>query len=81
MQIPVEISFDNIESSDWAEQEIRARISKLERIYDRMTTCRVRVAQRAKYSNGTIPPVVHIEMSIPGYKDLVVSHEPDHLQQ
>jgi ribosome-associated translation inhibitor RaiA/cold shock CspA family protein len=81
MQIPVEISFDNIESTDWAEQEIRAKISKLERIYDRMTTCRVRVAQRARNSNGTIPPVVHIEMSIPGYKDLVVSHEPEHLQQ
>ena len=44
-------------------------------------TCRVRVDQRAKNSNGTIPPVVHIEMGIPGRKDLVVSHEPDHLQQ
>jgi ribosome-associated translation inhibitor RaiA/cold shock CspA family protein len=81
MQIPVEIAFHNIESSDWAEEEIRGKIAKLERIYDRLTTCRVRVDQRANNSNGTIPPVVHIEMSIPGYKDLVVSHEPDYLQQ
>jgi cold shock CspA family protein len=28
---------------------------------------------------GTIPPVVHIELGIPGRKDLVVSHEPEHL--
>jgi ribosome-associated translation inhibitor RaiA len=81
MQISPEIAFHNIDSSDWAEDEIRSRIAKLERIYDRLTTCRVRVDQRNTNSAGTIPPVVHIEMSIPGYKDLVVSHEPDHLQQ
>src|SRR5215207_6053500 len=81
MQIPVEIAFHNIESIPWAEEEIRARIAKLEKIYDRLTTCRVRVDQRARNATGTIPPVVRIEMSIPGRKDLVVSHEPDHLQQ
>lgn len=81
MQISPEIAFHNVDGSDWAEQEIRNKIAKLERIYDRITTCRVRVDQRANNSNGTIPPVVRIEMSIPGYKDLVVSHEPDYLQQ
>jgi ribosome-associated translation inhibitor RaiA/cold shock CspA family protein len=81
MQIPPEIAFHNIERSAWAEDEIRARIAKLERIYDRLITCRVRVDQRAQNSSGSIPPVVHIEIGIPGQKDLVVSHEPDHLQQ
>jgi ribosome-associated translation inhibitor RaiA len=81
MQVPVEIAFHNIDSIPWAEDEIRTRVAKLEKLYDRLITCRVRVDQRNRNSNGTIPPVVHIEMSIPGYKDLVVSHEPDHLQQ
>src|SRR5688572_20241184 len=81
MQVPVEIAFHNIDSSPWAEDEIRTRVAKLEKLYDRMITCRVRVDQRNRNSNDTIPPVVHIEMSIPGHKDLVVSHEPDHLQQ
>lgn len=81
VQIPIEIAFHNIDHSDWAEQEIRDRIADLERIYDRMITCRVRVDQRAQNSSGTIPPVVHIEIGIPGRKDLVVSHEPDHLQR
>jgi cold shock CspA family protein/ribosome-associated translation inhibitor RaiA len=81
MQIPPEISFHNIESSAWAEEEIRARIADLERIYDRLTTCRVHVDRRASNSSGTIPPVVHIEMSIPGRPDLVVSHEPEHLRR
>jgi ribosome-associated translation inhibitor RaiA len=80
MQVPVEIAFHNIDRSPWAEDEIRSRVAKLEKLYDRITTCRVRVDQRARNTNGTIPPVVRIEMSIPGHKDLVVSHEPEHLQ-
>ena len=80
MQVPLEITFHNMESSDWAEQEIRARVDDLESIYDRLTSCRVRVDQRATNSNDTIPPVVRIEIGIPGRKDLVVAHEPDRLQ-
>jgi ribosome-associated translation inhibitor RaiA/cold shock CspA family protein len=81
LQVPLEIAFHNVESSAWAEEEIRARVAKLEKLYDRLVSCRVRVDQRAKNSNSTIPPVVHIELGIPGRKDLVVSHEPDHLQR
>jgi ribosome-associated translation inhibitor RaiA/cold shock CspA family protein len=65
LQVPLEIAFHNIESSEWAEQEIRARVAELD--------------QRAKDLTGTIPPVVHIELGIPGRSDLVVSHEPEHL--
>lgn len=81
MQVPVEIAFHNLESSDGAEDSIREHIDRLERIFGRMTTCRVRVDQRNQNSNGTIPPVVHIEISLPGHKDIVVAHEPDHLQR
>ena len=80
MQVPLEIAFHNIASSAWAEEQIRSRVAKLEKLYDRLVSCRVRVDQRATNQNGTIPPVVHIELGIPGRKDLVVSHEPDHLQ-
>jgi ribosome-associated translation inhibitor RaiA/cold shock CspA family protein len=79
LQVPLEIAFHNIESSERAEQEIRARVSELERIYDRLVSCRVRIDQRAKNVAGTIPPVVRIELGIPGRGEVVVSHEPDHL--
>jgi ribosome-associated translation inhibitor RaiA/cold shock CspA family protein len=79
LQVPLEIAFHNIESSPRAEQEIRARVADLERLYDRLVSCRVRIDQRAKDRTGTIPPVVHIELGIPGRSDLVVSHEPEHL--
>lgn len=78
-QVPLEIAFHNIESSEWAEQEIRERAADLEKLYGRLVSCRVRIDQRAKDLTGTIPPVVHIELGIPGRPDLVVSHEPEHL--
>jgi ribosome-associated translation inhibitor RaiA/cold shock CspA family protein len=79
LQVPVEIAFHNTDSSAGAEQEIRARVGELEKLYDRLVSCRVRIDQRAKNRTGTIPPVVRVELGIAGRPDLVVSHEPDHL--
>jgi cold shock CspA family protein/ribosome-associated translation inhibitor RaiA len=79
LQVPLEIGFHHLESSEWAEREIRAHVAELERLYDRLVSCRVHVDQRNSDLSGTIPPVVHIELGIPGRKDLIVSHEPDHL--
>lgn len=81
MQVPLEIAFHNIEHSDWAEDEIRNHVARLEEIYQRLTSCRVRVDQRATNTHQTIPPVVRIEIGLPGHKDIVVAHEPDHLQR
>lgn len=81
MQVPLEITFRNIASSDSAEAAIRDHVQRLERIFGRITACRVRVDQRNQNANETIPPVVHIEISVPGHKDIVVAHESDHLQR
>jgi ribosome-associated translation inhibitor RaiA/cold shock CspA family protein len=81
MQVPLEIAFHNLDSSEWVEREIRERVEDLERIYGRLTSCRVRVDQRARNETGKIPPVVRIELGIPGRPDLAVTHEPDHLQR
>ena len=81
MQIAPEISFHNCDGSAAIEDAIRDRIDRLERIYGHMTTCRVRVDRRNQNQTDTIPPVVRIEISVPGHKDIVVAHEPDHLQR
>ena len=81
MQAPIEIAFHNIEKADWAEDAIRDHVARLEQMFDRLTTCRVRVDQRANNANNTIPPVVRIELSVPGHRDIVVAHEPDRLQR
>jgi ribosome-associated translation inhibitor RaiA len=79
MDVPLEIAFHNVESSKQAEDEIRARVADLERIYGRLISCRVRVEQRAVNPGNTIPPVVHIELGLPRRKHLMISHEPEHL--
>jgi ribosome-associated translation inhibitor RaiA/cold shock CspA family protein len=79
LQVPLEIAFHNLDSSPRAEQEIRARVANLEKLYDRLVSCRVRIDKRAKDLTGAIPPVVRIELGIAGRNELVVSHEPDHL--
>ena len=81
MQVPLEIAFHNIKSEKWAQELIRTRGAELEEIYGRLISCRVRVDQRAKNPSDTIPPVVRIELGIPGHKELVVSHEPEHLER
>jgi cold shock CspA family protein/ribosome-associated translation inhibitor RaiA len=79
MDVPLEIAFHNTASSKAAEEEIRARVADLERRYDRLISCRVRVEQRASNPSHTIPPVVHIELGIAGRKHFLIGHEPDHL--
>jgi len=79
MQIPLEISFHNLDPSPQAEAMIRNHVARLDRLYGRMIACRVRVDQRNQNANGTFPPVVHIEISVPGRNDIVVAHEPEHL--
>ena len=81
MRIPLELAFDDIESSGAAETAIRDHVARLERIFPRMTGCRVRVGQTNRNAHGTIPPVVHVELSIPGHKDIVVAQQPDDLQR
>lgn len=81
MNIEPEISFHRYEGSGALKSEIRDHIDRLEQYFGRITTCRVRVDQRQQNAAGNIPPVVSIEISIPGRQDVVVSHEPGHLQR
>jgi cold shock CspA family protein len=79
MQVPLEISFHHFDSSDWAEAEIRARVAKLDKIYKHLISCRVCIEMRAKIATESTPPVVRIELGIPGRHELVVTHEPEYL--
>lgn len=79
MQLPLEIAFHKLDKPSWAEDDIRARVDKLASLYTGLIGCRVRVDQTADSSRT--PPVVHIEMSVPGHRDIVVAYEPERLQQ
>lgn len=75
MQTPLDIAFHNIPSSPELEADIRGRVEKLERLFDRMVGCRVAVeAQHQSHQTGNVYDV-HIEMVVPG-GELVVSRQP-----
>jgi ribosome-associated translation inhibitor RaiA len=75
MQIPLEIRYHHLDPSPALDAEIRAHVDKLERLYPRLTGCRVAVeCQHHQHQTGNLREV-HIELSVPGSK-LVVSREP-----
>jgi ribosome-associated translation inhibitor RaiA/cold shock CspA family protein len=75
MQKPLEISFTNMEASPAVEEDIRRRVAKLEKIYDRIVHCRVSVELlHRQHRTGNVFEV-HIELALPG-GELVVSREP-----
>lgn len=81
MDIPLQIAFHRLPKPDWAENEIRERVDKLTKLHDRIVGCRVTVDQRAGVADGSIPPVVRIELSLPGTGPIVVAYEPERLQK
>lgn len=79
MQVPLELAFHHVDPTEWAETEIRERVAKLEKIYDRLVSCRVKVERPS--NTLSIPPVVHIELGIPGRADIIVGQDPEQLQR
>lgn len=77
MEIPLELAFDGVESTGSLEAEIHERVAKLDALFDRLITCRVRVfTPHRQHRTGNVPEV-HIELSVPGH-NLMVSHAPHH---
>lgn len=75
MKVPLEITFHNLQSSEWVEAAIREQVLKLEKIYPRLVGCRVSIeALHKQHRSGNICDV-HIELRLPGGA-LVVSREP-----
>jgi cold shock CspA family protein len=75
MQKPLEITFHNLPSSEWAEAAIRDHVVKLEKLYPRLIGCRVSVEALHKQHRPGNVYEVHVELSLPG-GELVVSREP-----
>jgi cold shock CspA family protein/ribosome-associated translation inhibitor RaiA len=72
---PLEIAFHSCSPSEAVEADIRERADKLERVYDRLTRCRVSVeALHNQHRHGNVYEV-HIELLVPGGQ-LVVSRAP-----
>ena len=76
----LKIVFHNMRPSAALAADIRKRVAKLEKLYGRLTGCRVSVeALHRQHRTGNVHEV-HIEIDTPGRR-IVVSHEPHHLSE
>lgn len=75
MQTPLEISFTNMDPSPAVEARVRERAEKLERLYDRITSCHVYIeAPHQQHRKGNRFEV-RIKARVPG-TELAVSNNP-----
>lgn len=83
MQVPVQITFDNLEHSDAVEKRIEDEVAKLEQFYDRLTSVRAVVErpQRRHHKGDTY--MVRIVLTMPGGADIIVNRDPglDHAHE
>jgi ribosome-associated translation inhibitor RaiA len=78
MDIPLELTFHNIEASDALKAAVAGHVNRLEQLHDHIIGCRV-VIEMPHKSQKTLgnQPDVHIVVRVPG-KEIVVSKELAH---
>jgi ribosomal subunit interface protein len=75
MQIPVEITFKEIERSAAVEARIRELAAKLERVFDRVIRCDVMVETPHRHQQKGRQFHVRVRLTVPG-GEIVASHDP-----
>ncbi|MBF2063097.1 MAG: ribosome-associated translation inhibitor RaiA [Calothrix sp. C42_A2020_038] len=75
MQIPLQITFHNVQASASVEEKIKENVEKLERFYNRVINCRVTVdAPHRNQRKGNLYHV-QIDLTVPNGK-IIVNHSP-----
>jgi cold shock CspA family protein/ribosome-associated translation inhibitor RaiA len=76
MQIPLQITFRNMESSRILQEWIQAEVAKLENFYRPIMGCRVAVEVPHRHHRRGVQYHVRIDLTLPG-GELVIKHQPN----
>lgn len=76
MRLPLQITFHNLEPSEFIEKAAREHAEKLEQFHDQIISCRVSIEAPHKHQNKGILYHVTIDIRVPG-DEIVVSRMPD----
>ena len=76
MQMPLKISFHNMDSSAAIEARVRERVTRLERFFDGIVGCRVTVEAPHKQPHRSTVGIT-IDITVPG-REIVVKREQRH---
>jgi ribosomal subunit interface protein len=75
MDIPLQVSFKNMDHSEAVEANVREKAAKLDQYFSHLTSCRVVIAApHRNHHKGNIYHV-NIELGVPGRHELAVSNE------
>jgi hypothetical protein len=76
MNVPLELTFRDIEPSEPVKRLIRRRAERLERICHYLSSCRVAVEQETRRHREGNDYHVRIDLTVPPSHELVVSRDP-----
>jgi cold shock CspA family protein len=65
MQIPLELTYQDVDRSEWSENFIRRQADRLERYADYIISCRVTLSQPHRHQHSGRPWRVRVEVTIP----------------
>jgi ribosome-associated translation inhibitor RaiA len=75
MTTPVDVHFHGIEKSDAIEQRVREKVAKLQKHFERMTSCRVAIEVPQRTPQKPKVYLIKIEIGMPRRNPIVVTHE------
>jgi ribosomal subunit interface protein len=78
MQLPLQITWRNLEASDAVESAVREKAQKLERFAEHITSCRVIIEAPHKHHHQGNIYHVKIDITLPGAEILATHHSDKH---
>ena len=76
MQVPLEITYRDVEKTDDIDQLVREKAAKLDELFENLIACRVAIEQPQKTQRAGNPYRVRIDLTAPPGHELVVRREP-----
>jgi cold shock CspA family protein/ribosome-associated translation inhibitor RaiA len=81
MQVPLEIAFRDTEHSENIKAEVEREARRLDKFYDRITSCRVTIIGPNKHHRYGVPFKIDIRIALPEHKDIIVSKTHDDVKE
>jgi cold shock CspA family protein len=78
MQVPVRITFKNLDPSPALEADVRERVDQLEKFYPRLTGCHVVIEAPHRHHRQGRHYHVHIDLTAPGAEIVAGRSPPEH---
>ena len=75
--MPLQITFDNVSSSEAIEAKIRQKTDKLNKLYNRLIGCRVAIDAPHRHHQGNLYHI-RIDLTVPGGELVVNRTPPEH---